>query len=84
MTSQQLKNSLRTLGCYSEAAAKQWLKQHPKDTYTTADLCGLLGFLRSRQKQPAKRSQTVAEAMNSEKQRQAELPRKSRKFSVWA
>jgi hypothetical protein len=85
MTTQQLKDSVRFLGCYSEAAAKQWLKQNPKATYTTADLSNLLGFLRSRQSQgKTKRCQTVAEAMISEKQRQQELPRKSRQLSVWA
>ena len=84
MNSQQLKDSVRFLGCYTEAAAKQWLKQHPKSNYTTADLSSLLGFLRSRQHRKSDRCQTVAEAMINEKQRQQELPRKSRQLSVWA
>jgi hypothetical protein len=85
MTSKQVKEMLRSLKCYSEAFANQWLKQHPKANYTSADLSSLLAFLRNRQSQrQAKRCQTVAEAMISEKQRQQELPRKSRQLSVWA
>jgi hypothetical protein len=85
MNSKQLKELLRGLKCYSETAANQWLKQHPSKSYSNADLGRLLAFLRSRREQgESKRCRTVAEAIQAEKQRQGQLPRKSRQLSVWS
>ena len=88
MTAKQLKASLNTLSCYSEAAANEWVAQHPKASYGSADLCGLLRYLRSlpegKPRGKADRCVSVAQAMRAEVNRQRELPTKARQLSVWA
>lgn len=88
MTAKQLKASLNTLSCYSEAVANKWVAQHPKASYGSADLCSLLRYLRSHQKAEPKgkadRCLSVAQAMRAEVNRQRELPAKARQLSVWA